>query len=42
MGGTRPPRVPDKPVPVFTGDDLAGLERACAGRSFAQVPVVAS
>jgi integrase/recombinase XerD len=36
MAGTRPPHVPDKPVPVFTGDDLARLERACAGRSFTQ------
>jgi integrase/recombinase XerD len=36
MAGTRPPHVPDKPVPVFTGDDLARLERACAGRAFAQ------
>jgi hypothetical protein len=25
MAGTRPPQVPDKPVPVFTGDDLAWL-----------------
>ena len=36
MTGLRPPRVPDKPVPVFNGDDLARLERACAGRSFQQ------
>jgi integrase/recombinase XerD len=36
MAGTRPPHVPGKPVPVFTGDELALLERACAGRSFAQ------
>ena len=28
MAGTRPPHVPGKPVPVFTGDEL---ERACAG-----------
>ena len=34
MAGLRPPRVPDQPVPVFDGDDLARLERACAGRSF--------
>jgi integrase len=32
----RPPHVPEKPVPVFTGDDLSRLERACAGRSFQQ------
>jgi integrase/recombinase XerD len=36
MTGLRPPHVPEKPVPVFTGDDLARLERACAGRSFRQ------
>jgi integrase/recombinase XerD len=36
MAGTRPPHVPEKPVPVFTSDDLARLERACAGHSFAQ------
>ena len=27
---------PDQPVPVFNGDDLARLGRACAGRSFQQ------
>jgi len=36
MDGLRPPHVPDKPVPVFTGEDLSRLERACAGRSFQQ------
>jgi len=36
MAGMRPPHVPDKPVPVFSGDDLSRLERACAGRSFQQ------
>jgi site-specific recombinase XerD len=36
MAGLRPPLVPDQPVPVFNGDDLARLERACAGRSFQQ------
>src|ERR1039457_5774487 len=36
MDGMRPPRVPGKPVPVFTGEDLSRLERACAGRSFQQ------
>jgi integrase len=36
MAGLQPPRVPDKPVPVFTGEELPRLERACAGRSFAQ------
>ena len=34
--GLRPPHVPDQPVPVFNGDDLTRLERACAGRSFQQ------
>jgi integrase len=34
MAGLKPPRVPDKPVPVFTGDELRRLERACAGRGF--------
>jgi integrase/recombinase XerD len=36
MTGLRPPLVPEKPVPVFTGEDLARLERSCAGRSFQQ------
>jgi integrase len=36
MAGLRPPHVPDKLVPVFAADDLARLERACAGRSFQQ------
>jgi site-specific recombinase XerD len=34
MAGLKPPRVPDKPVPVFAGDELPRLERACAGRGF--------
>ena len=36
MAGLRPPRVTGKLVPVFTGEELTRLERACAGRSFAQ------
>ena len=36
MTGLQPPRVTDKLVPVFTGDELSRLERACAGRTFAQ------
>jgi site-specific recombinase XerD len=36
MAGLKPPRVADKPVPVFTGQELARLERACAGRGFEQ------
>jgi integrase len=36
MAGLRPPHVPDQPVPIFSGGDLARLERACAGRSFQQ------
>jgi site-specific recombinase XerD len=36
MAGLQPPRVPEKLVPVFTGEELTRLERACAGRSFAQ------
>ncbi len=36
MAGLKPPHVPEKPVPVFAADDLAKLERACAGRSFQQ------
>jgi integrase/recombinase XerD len=36
MSGLRPPHVPDKPVPVFAGEELPRLERACAGRSFQQ------
>jgi integrase/recombinase XerD len=36
MAGLKPPRVPDKPVPVFTGEELPQLEWACAGRGFQQ------
>ena len=36
MAGLQPPRVTDKLVPVFTGEELARLEQGCAGRSFAQ------
>ena len=41
MTGLQPPRVTDKLVPVFTGDELSRLERACAGRTFAQRRYVA-
>ena len=34
MAGMKPPSVPDKPVPVFTGEELPQLELACAGRGF--------
>jgi site-specific recombinase XerD len=36
MAGLQPPHVTDKLVPVFTGEELASLEQACAGRMFAQ------
>jgi site-specific recombinase XerD len=36
MTRLRPPRVTAKLIPVFTGQELARLEQACAGRSFAQ------
>jgi hypothetical protein len=36
MEGLQPPRVTGKLVPVFTRGELARLEHACAGRSFAQ------
>ncbi len=36
MEGLQPPPVTDKLVPVFTGDELSRLEKAFAGRSFAQ------
>jgi site-specific recombinase XerD len=36
MAGLQPPRVTGKLVPVFTVEELARLEQACAGRSFAQ------
>jgi len=32
----QPPRVSQKLVPVFSGQELRRLEQACAGRSFAQ------
>jgi hypothetical protein len=36
MAGLTPPRVPDQPVSVFTAGDPPRLERACAGRAFAE------
>ena len=36
MFGLAPPRLTNKLVPVFTPEELSRLERACAGRSFAQ------
>jgi site-specific recombinase XerD len=36
MAGLQPPRVPDKLVPVFTGEELTRLDHACAGRGFVQ------
>ena len=36
MAGLAPPRVPARLVPVFTPEELSRLERAGAGRSFAQ------
>jgi integrase/recombinase XerD len=36
MQGLQPPRVTAKLVPVFTSEELSRLERACAGRTFAQ------
>jgi site-specific recombinase XerD len=36
MAGLRPPKVTTGLVPVFTGTELARLERACAGRGFAE------
>lgn len=32
----RPPRVADKPVPVFAAREMAGIEGACTGRGFTQ------
>ena len=34
--GLQPPPVPQQLIPVFTGQELARLDQACAGRSFAQ------
>ena len=36
MARLQPPRVTSKLVPVFTSEELARLEQACAGRSFTQ------
>ena len=36
VAGLQPRRGTDKLIPVFTGEELARLEHACAGRSFAQ------
>ena len=36
MTGLRPPKVTEKLVPVFSAAELSALERACAGRGFAQ------
>ena len=34
--GLQPPTVPQQLIPVFTGQELARLDQACAGRTFAQ------
>ena len=34
--GLQPPPVPQQLIPVFTSQELARLDQACAGRSFAQ------
>src|SRR5262249_30092516 len=36
MARLHPPKVTDKLVPVFTSGELSALEKACAGRAFAQ------
>lgn len=36
MTGLHPPRVADKPVPVFAAREMTAIERACAGRGFTQ------
>jgi site-specific recombinase XerD len=36
MAGLQPPPVPQQLIPVFTGQELARLDQACAGRTFAQ------
>jgi hypothetical protein len=36
MARLRPPKVTEKLIPVFTSGELSKLEKACAGRSFAQ------
>jgi integrase/recombinase XerD len=36
MARLRPPKVTDKLIPVFTSGELSRLEKACAGRGFAQ------
>ena len=36
MAGLPPPPVPQQLIPVFTSQELARLDQACAGRSFAQ------
>ena len=36
MARLHPPAITEKPVPVFTSEELSKPERACQGRSFAQ------
>src|SRR5260370_7565962 len=36
MARLRPPKVTDPLIPVFTSGELSALEKACAGRTFAQ------
>jgi integrase len=37
MARMRPPRVPEKPVPVVVDDDLRRLLKACEGKAYADV-----
>jgi site-specific recombinase XerC len=36
MAGLRPPKVADKPVPVFAAREMSSIERVCKGRGFTQ------
>jgi site-specific recombinase XerD len=36
MDGIKRPKVPDKPVPVYTDDEIAALLKACEGQGFAE------
>jgi len=35
LAALRPPKVTEKPVPVFTSVELSELQKACQGRTFA-------
>ncbi|WP_246018653.1 hypothetical protein [Saccharothrix australiensis] len=37
MDRTKPPRVPEQPVPIVSDDGVSGLLKVCSGKGFESV-----